>query len=253
MNLDYIHPSTAHEMAASSPTGEVVSLPRAQLPSPETILQGQTVTLERLGLQHAPDVFALIGGTEPFKASLWNYMPDGPYPDYEEFAGTIALRSKSTDPFFFAVIDTNNTTSHRGKAVGYLSLMRITADHLTIEIGNVLFSAALQRTTGATEAVYLLAEHAFHDLGYRRVEWKCNALNERSRRAAARLGFVYEGTFRQHMIVKGRNRDTAWFALLRDDWERREKGVLEKWLDERNFEQGRQKKSLDELRADWGS
>lgn len=180
-------------------------------------------------------------------------MPDTPYTNYEELAETIAHRAQSTDPFFFAVIDKDNTTTHRGKAVGYLSLLRITPDQLTIEIGHVLFSPALQRTTGATEAVYLLAEHAFHDLGYRRVEWKCNALNDKSRRAAARLGFVYEGTFRQHMVVKGRNRDTAWFAILRDDWERREKGVLERWLDQGNFEQGRQKRTVDELRAEWGS
>lgn len=253
MNLDYIPSLYIPKMAASPTIGEIVSLSRAQLPSPKTRLQGRTVTLERLGLQHAPDLFAVIGGTEPSNTSLWDFMPDGPYPDYEEFAATISLRAESTDPLFFAVIDTNNTTAHRGKAVGYLTLMRITPDHLFLEIGHVMFSAALQRTTGVTEAVYLLAEHAFHDLGYRRVEWKCNALHVRSRRAAERLGFVYEGTFRQHMVVKGRNRDTAWLAILRDDWERREKGVLEKWLDEGNFEQGAQKKSLDEVRADWGS
>lgn len=174
-------------------------------------------------------------------------MPDGPYSSYAEFAETINARSESSDPFFFAIIDTGNTATHHGKAVGYLSLMRITPHHLTIEIGNVLFSPALQRTTGATEAIYLLAGHAFRDLGYRRLEWKCDSRNEPSRRAAERFGFVYEGTFRQHMVVKGRDRDTAWFALLRDEWETGRREVLERWLEEGNFVDGRQVLSLSDL------
>jgi RimJ/RimL family protein N-acetyltransferase len=118
-----------------------------------------------------------------------------------------------------------------------------------VEIGNVLFTPALQATTAATEAMYLMARHAFEDLGYRRYEWKCNDLNAPSRRAAVRLGFTYEGTFRQHMIVKGRNRDTAWYSMIDTEWPR-VKAAFEAWLDPGNFDEaGRQKRRLEEIRA----
>lgn len=128
--------------------------------------------------------------------------------------------------------------------------MSIVPEQLRLEIGWVLFSPALQRTTGATEASYLLLKYAFEELGYRRVEWKCNALNEGSRRAAERLGFVFEGVFRQHMVVKGRNRDTAWFSMLREEWDcRGVKEALEDWLAEDNFdESGAQRRSLEGIR-----
>jgi RimJ/RimL family protein N-acetyltransferase len=178
-------------------------------------------------------------------------MPDGPFSDLETFQEAITAKSRSSDPFYFAVIDLRQEGQNptAGHAVGYLSLMNIVPQHLSIEIGNVLFSPTLQRTTVATEAFYLALKYAIEDLGFRRVEWKCNALNAPSRRAAARLGFTFEGIFRQHMVIKGRNRDTAWFSMLRDEWAGGIKGAMEEWLQESNFDEaGRQKKSLEELR-----
>jgi RimJ/RimL family protein N-acetyltransferase len=125
--------------------------------------------------------------------------------------------------------------------------MRIEPAHRVIEVGSILFTPRLQRTVGATEAMYLMARHVFEDLGYRRYEWKCNALNAPSRRAALRLGFRFEGIFRQHMIIKGRNRDTAWFSMLDSEWAQR-KAAFERWLDPANFDaNGRQKVSLSAL------
>ena len=128
--------------------------------------------------------------------------------------------------------------------------MRIEPVHRVIEVGNILFTPSLQRTRGATEAQYLLARHAFDDLRYRRYEWKCNARNEPSRRAALRFGFTFEGIFRQHMIVKGRNRDTAWFSMVDSDWPAR-RAAFERWLSPRNFDDaGRQKVSLMSLNTE---
>jgi RimJ/RimL family protein N-acetyltransferase len=125
--------------------------------------------------------------------------------------------------------------------------MRIEPAHRVIEVGSILFTSRLQRTVGATEAMYLMARHVFEDLGYRRYEWKCNALNAPSRRAALRLGFTFEGIFRQHMLVKGRNRDTAWFSMIDSEWPQR-KASFERWLDPSNFDaQGRQKVSLSAI------
>jgi RimJ/RimL family protein N-acetyltransferase len=128
--------------------------------------------------------------------------------------------------------------------VGYASYLRIEPAHRCIEVGSILFTPLLQRTPGATEAMYLMARHVFENLGYRRYEWKCNALNEPSRRAALRLGFTFEGIFRQHMIIKGRNRDTAWYSMLDSEWPAR-KASFEQWLAPDNFDShGRQKQSL---------
>ncbi|EAW20822.1 GNAT family N-acetyltransferase [Aspergillus fischeri NRRL 181] len=234
---------------SNRPLGPVVALPPAQLPSEDTLTCG-TVALTKLNSDHAAQLFPLIGGDDARKSALWDYMPDGPFSDSITFQEAIAAKSRSSDPFYFAVIDLRqNPDPIKGHAVGYLSLMNIVPQHLSIEIGNVLFSPTLQRTTVATEAFYLALKYAIEDLGFRRVEWKCNALNAPSRRAALRLGFTFEGIFRQHMVVKGRNRDTAWFSMLRDEWEGGVKGAMEEWLQESNFdESGRQKKSLEELR-----
>ncbi|KAI9038132.1 GNAT family N-acetyltransferase [Aspergillus affinis] len=238
-------------MSAARPRGPIVSFPPALLPSPKTSLTGRTILLEKLELKHADDLFKLVGGNETSRTSLWDYMGDGPYTDSNVFRDAIGGKSASTDPFFFAVIDKRDTQPTYGKPIGFLSLMRITPNQLGIEIGNVLFSSILQRTTGATEAMYLLAKHAFQDLGYRRLEWKCNSLNEPSRKAALRLGFTYEGTFRQHMIVKSRSRDTAWFSMLKDEWEGGISLAMEKWLAMENFhEDGSQKRNLQDFRAD---
>ena len=136
-----------------------------------------------------------------------------------------------------------------GEAAGYASYMRIDPANGVVEVGNILMSPALQRTTAATEAMYLMARHVFDDLGYRRYEWKCNAGNGPSRRAALRYGFTFEGIFRQHMVVKGLNRDTAWFAMLDHEWPAR-KRAFETWLDPANFDdQGSQRQTLSEIAA----
>ncbi|GIJ91755.1 hypothetical protein Asppvi_010727 [Aspergillus pseudoviridinutans] len=233
------------------PVGPVVTLPPAKLPSEDT-LTGHTVALTKLNAGHAAQLFPLVGGDDERIAALWDYMADGPFSDLTTFQEAITAKSRSSDPFYFAVIDLRQEGQNPtvGHAVGYLSLMNIVPQNLSVEIGNVLFSPTLQRTRVATEAFYLVLKYAIEDLGFRRIEWKCNALNAPSRRAALRLGFTFEGIFRQHMVVKGRNRDTAWFSMLRDEWEGGIKGAMEEWLQESNFdESGRQKKSLDELRV----
>jgi RimJ/RimL family protein N-acetyltransferase len=238
-------------MAVARPRGPIVSFTKASLPSTHSILPGRTILLEKLESKHAKDLFNLVGGDDPARTSLWDYMGDGPYSQPDAFEKNIASKSASPDPFFFAIIDRRSAMPSFGKAIGYLSLMRIAPEQLSIEIGNVMFSSALQRTVGATEAFYLLARHAFDDLGYRRLEWKCDSLNAPSRRAALRLGHTYEGTFRQHMIVKGRSRDTAWFSMLKEEWNETMAGSMAKWLDETNFrEDGSQIKTLQEIRGD---
>ncbi len=143
---------------------------------------------------------------------------------------------------FFAITDNAS-----GTVVGQASYLRIDPGNRVIEVGNIIFTPALQHTVGATEAMFLMARHVFDDLGYRRYEWKCNALNQPSRRAALRLGFTFEGIFRQHMIVKGRNRDTAWFGMLDLEWPRL-RANFEQWLSPDNFDEaGRQKISLSQL------
>lgn len=174
---------------------------------------------------------------------LWDYIPNGPFLDRSEFH--IALKQRLEVPNWFIYTVINNATK---RPVGSIALININLENRTIEVGYVLFSSLLQRTIAATEVMYLLASLVFDTLGYRRYEWKCDNLNEPSKRAALRLGFTFEGVFRQHMIVKGRNRDTAWFSLLDMEWPVVKEG-LERWLEEGNFdEDGRQKKSLWVLR-----
>jgi RimJ/RimL family protein N-acetyltransferase len=197
------------------------------------------VTLEPLNAgKHADTLWPALGGTA--HESLWLYMPDGPFLQREAFDENMGSREASEDPLFYAII-----SRRTGLAVGRAALMRIDPGNRVIEVGNIMYSPALQRTRAGTEAMYLLARYVFEDLGYRRYEWKCNSLNEPSRRAALRLGFSFEGIFRQHMIVKGRNRDTAWFSMLDSEWPAR-KREFERWLDEANFDsQGVQKTALN--------
>jgi RimJ/RimL family protein N-acetyltransferase len=186
---------------------------------------------------------ALYNATHgPEREDQWRWMGDGPFPSRQAYEEAFAGKAASTDPLFFAIIDNNN-----GKPVGQASYLRIEPAHRVIEVGNIIFSPLLQRRPGATEAMYLMARHVFEDLGYRRYEWKCNALNTPSRQAALRLGFRFEGIFRQHMIIKGRNRDTAWFAMLDNEWPTR-KANFERWLAPENFgPDGQQRISLSDL------
>ena len=187
---------------------------------------------------HRDALFAgLHDGGDPH---LWDYLPYGPF-EQPEWDRWFAEAEASTDPLFFAVVA-------EGVPRGQASYLRIEPEHGVIEIGHIALSAALQRTPAATEAIFLLARHAFDDLGYRRLEWKCNAENARSWRAAERLGFTFEGVFRQHMIVKGRNRDTAWFSIIDPEWPA-VRASFESWLAAENFDrQGRQRRALAELR-----
>ena len=170
-------------------------------------------------------------------------MGDGPYPTREAFFEGLAAKAQSTDPLFFAILDQPS-----GRAVGYQALMRVDLVHRVIEVGHILYTPTMQRSLGATEAQYLLMRHVFEALGFRRYEGKCNALNAPSRGAAERYGFGFEGVLRQHMIVKGRNRDTAWFSVLDSEWPSR-RAAFEAWLDPANFDaRGRQKARLAALR-----
>ncbi len=173
--------------------------------------------------------------------TLWTYMPQGPFDTAAAYAAWVAEACSSADPLFFAIIDKANQ-----RPVGVASYLRITPDMGVAEVGWITFSPSLKRSATATEAMYLMMRNAF-DLGYRRYEWKCDALNAASRRAALRLGFTYEGTFRQAVVYKGRNRDTAWFSITDEEWPTI-KARLEDWLAPDNFDaDGQQRRALGQL------
>jgi RimJ/RimL family protein N-acetyltransferase len=223
-------------------TGQPIGVPvertePAPRPGPVT-LKGRYGRLEKLTPAHAADLWSAFVGHD----ELWTYIArDGPFADATEFSAFLANRAASEDPYAYAIIDTAD------RAVGYVTLLRIVPEMRVIEVGHVLYSPALQRTPLGTETQYLLARYVFETLGYRRYEWKCDALNAASRRAAMRYGFVYEGTFRQYMIAKGRNRDNAWFSMLDSEWPARRRN-FERWLAPGNFDsEGRQRVSLAAL------
>jgi RimJ/RimL family protein N-acetyltransferase len=211
-------------------------------PPARSAIDGDLVRLEVLDPErHAVSLFT--SSHVPGAEDLWQHLPYGPFADQAEFTAWLEQRAASIDPLFYAVVDWESM-----RALGMASFLRIKPDHGVIEIGHIWFTPELQRTRKATEAIYLLAKTAFDDLGYRRLEWKCDSLNVPSRRAADRFGFTFEGTFRQHMIVKGRNRDTAWFSMTDGEWPSR-KAAFEAWLSPDNFdENGRQRRPLAELR-----
>jgi RimJ/RimL family protein N-acetyltransferase len=221
-------------------TGQPVGLPvdatPAQRPSTVT-LEGRYGHVERLSQHHDAALWNAVKGHD----HIWTYMSYGPLADFAAFSKWLAGRVKLDDPYSYAIIDRS------GQAVGIATLMEIRPAMRVVEVGNILYSPSLQRTPLGTEAQFLLARYAFETLGYRRYEWKCNALNAPSRRAAFRYGFVFEGILRQHMIVKGKSRDTAYFSLLDSEWPAR-KAAFERWLAPQNFDaEGRQKTSLTEL------
>lgn len=209
---------------------------------PHGVAQGRFVRLEPLdSTRHGDDLWRELQGPDP---ALWDYLRYGPFEQRAGFDTWLTSQAASRDPQFFAVVEQGSK-----RALGQLSLLRIEPAQGCIEIGHIAFGAALQRTPGATEALYLLARRAFDELGYRRLEWKCDVRNVRSRRAAERLGFTYEGLFRQHHVVKGRNRDTAWFSLLDGEWPAC-RAAFERWLAADNFDaRGQQKCRLEALRG----
>jgi RimJ/RimL family protein N-acetyltransferase len=171
---------------------------------------------------------------------IWTYLFDGPYDDLGSFRAALDAAAPMEDPFRYAIVPLSS-----GHPEGMASYLRITPEHGAIEIGNIWFGIPMQRTTAATEAIFLLASNAFDTLGYRRLEWKCNALNAPSRRAADRFGFRFEGVFERHMVVKGHNRDTAWYAITDDRWPA-VRAAFEGWLSPSNFDaDGRQRAALD--------
>ena len=225
------HPQTGQ------PIGARVDTTPAQRPGPVTI-QGRYGHIEKLTAQHAAALWKVFAGHD----EVWTYISTaGPFGTEAEFSAFIAMRAAAQDPYAYAIID------NAGTVVGYFTLMEIRPETRVIEVGHVMYSPALQRTKLGTEAQYLLARYAFETLGYRRYEWKCNALNAPSWQAALRYGFVYEGTLRQLIIAKGRNRDNAMFSMLDSEWPQR-KASFERWLAPENFTaDGKQILSLCEL------
>ncbi|MBX9465934.1 MAG: GNAT family N-acetyltransferase [Aquamicrobium sp.] len=206
-------------------------------------MEGRYVRLEPLNAaRHGDGLFE--ASSTPDKDSRFRWLYDHAPQDRADFQPWLDKAAASDDPLYFAVIDKAS-----GRVAGRQSFMRIDTANGVIEIGNILWNGLVARKPAATEALYLFARHAFDDLGYRRFEWKCNAENEPSRSAALRFGFSFEGVFRQHLIVKGRNRDTAWFAMIDKEWPTIGR-ALEEWLDPENFDsEGQQKRRLGEIRA----
>jgi RimJ/RimL family protein N-acetyltransferase len=210
---------------------------RAPSPPPRAALQGRYCRLEPLdAATHAAALHA--ANTTDTEGRMWRYLAYGPFDSLDAYTAWVVQKQSSTDPLFFAIVDAG-----RGIPTGIATFMRIEPEQGSIEIGHLAFSPLLQRTPAATEALYLMLRQAFA-LGYRRCEWKCNAANAASRAAARRLGFTFEGVFRQHMIVKGHNRDTAWYSIIDGEWPAVQAG-FERWLDPSNFdERGQQRRSL---------
>lgn len=228
---------------ALNPLGQPIGLPvpdwaGAALP-PRTALVGRTCRLDPLVPSQAPDLVAAYAADETGDGAT--YLPYGPFRDVAELEAFILQTAIGPDRFYAITLDGDTAPS------GFGSFLRIAPADGAIEIGNLYFAPRLQRTTASTEALYLMLAHAIDDLGYRRVEWKCNALNAPSCRAAERLGFTFEGIFRQATVVRGRNRDTAWYAIIDADWP--QVGArLRAWLAQENFDgTGQQLQRLEEI------
>ena len=206
-----------------------------RLSPPKTPMEGRYCRIEPLSLTHARLLFE--ANQEDKSGASWTYMAYGPFPDFQSYRDWVASACASEDPLFFAILAD-------GKASGVASYMRIEPQVGVLEIGGIHLSPRLQNTRAATEAMFLFMHRAFQELKYRRYEWKCDALNRKSRKAAGRLGFTFEGIFRQATIYKGRNRDTAWFSIIDKEWPRLER-AYQGWLDNKNFDsRGKQIQNL---------
>ena len=221
---------------------ELGEVTKPSVPDQTLKLSGQYCYLEALDAdKHATDLYEAF--SLDTAGRLWTYMPQGPFKSESEYRTWVEGAHHKADPFFYAIIDNKSN-----KAVGVASYLRIDPNSSSIEVGWITFSPIIQQKPIATEAMYLMMKYVF-DLGYRRYEWKCNALNAPSISAAMRLGMSFEGLFRQATMVKGRNRDTAWFAILDRDWPKA-RAAFETWLSPENFDaEGLQKQSLSELTA----
>jgi RimJ/RimL family protein N-acetyltransferase len=216
-------------------------LPRALLPS-RAVIEGRYCIVEPLDpAVHAGDLFEASHSGEGSEA-IWAFLPYGPFASQGVFHGWLRTMSASPDPLIHAIRDRKT-----GRASGQAGLLAIEPLNGSIEIGHIVLGLPLQNTAAGTEALFLLMSHVMDDLRYRRLEWKCDAMNAPSRRAARRLGFAYEGLFYNHRVVKARNRDTAWYSILDSEWPA-VRACFEQWLDPENFDQdGRQRSSLSDL------
>ncbi len=232
--------SASDALPPAQPLGPLLPDWTPRPPPPRAPFTGRYCRLEPLdATAHASD---LHDAYQPDPGGqLWTYLPYGPFPDLAAYRAWVEERSREADPLFFAIVDPVS-----GRAVGVASYLRVDPRNGSIEVGHLAYSSRLQRTAAATEAMYLMMEQAFA-LGYRRYEWKCHSLNAPSRAAALRLGFKFEGLFRQAAVVKGRSRDTAWYSILDVEWPAVRR-ALECWLAPDNFDTtGRQRLSLSEL------
>jgi RimJ/RimL family protein N-acetyltransferase len=209
------------------------------VPRPDrTRLRGRFVELR--AIDPAADAEPLFSVSRD--PAIWTYLFDGPYSSGDEFRAVLEAAAGLEDPFRYTIVPASS-----GNPEGMASYLRITPEHGVIEIGSIWFGTPMQRTTAATEAIFLLAQNAFDTLGYRRLEWKCNALNAPSRRAAERFGFRFEGVFERHLVIKGHSRDTAWYAITDERWPS-VRAAFEAWLEPSNFDaDGRQRRALSEL------
>ncbi|KFY53072.1 hypothetical protein V496_07950 [Pseudogymnoascus sp. VKM F-4515 (FW-2607)] len=230
------------------PMGKLLETPSPPFPPPST-LEGRACTLTPLSTAHYPLLHKAVC-LPPAPPGLWDYMLRGPFPEFAKFEDAmndLLNNNQGSTQYFVICTAADGDGGAERIPMGMVSLIDIKPAHRSLEIGNVIYAPALQRTAAATEANLLLMRHAFA-LGYRRVVWKCNDLNEASKRAALRLGFEYEGVSKCHMVVRGRNRDTAWYAMVEDDWPVAERALVE-WLKEGNFDgDGRQKEKLEDVR-----
>lgn len=217
--------------------GRPVDWTPAARPDTTTVLQGEGVRLEPIGPQHVDDLLAATCGEDD--DALWTYLFWDRPRDRDEMAAIVEHGSADPDQVMYAIVPVET-----GRAVGFCSLMRIDPRMGSIEVGGIIYGRQLQRSRAATEVQALLMRHVFDDLGYRRFEWKCDSLNAPSRRAAIRLGFIWEGRFRNAVVYKGRNRDTDWFSITDLEWSRVSQ-ALDAWLDDSNFDDaGRQRTRL---------
>lgn len=226
--------------------GDAVKAPPGLVPA-RTVLAGSEIRLEPLDpARHAAALHRAGHGTEA-ALRIWDYLPYGPFPAEDIFRAYLRECAAAFDPIHFAICNTAT-----GQPAGMASFMDIQPKIGVIEIGGIWFCPALQRTRAATEALFLMLAHALDDLGYRRMQWRCNAQNAKSRAAAKRLGFRFEGIWFNHLVFKGRNRDTAWYAMTDGDWPP-QRAAFGAWLAPDNFnEAGRQRRSLAEIRASFG-
>ena len=217
--------------------GKKVQFKKAKLPS-KKILNSKYVVLEPINInKHAKDLY--VNFSKDKKNKIWTYLPYGPFKSYVNFKKWLVFFCLNKDPFFYAIY-----SKRHKQYCGMASYLRITPQHGTIEVGHINYSPLLQDTTEGTETMYLMIKNAFEVLGNRRYEWKCNNLNTSSKNAAIRLGFKYEGVFRQMFVIKGRNRDTAWFSIIDKEWKNIRKGYL-RFLSTKNFDKNfKQKRKL---------